>query len=68
MPTLSMSLGFFLVGMYVSRYSLPFLTESVRRYAVPFLLATLALGFVLWFGFRLFIWFSTPDAADGQVS
>lgn len=37
------SLGFFLVGMYVSRYSLPFLTESVRRYAVPFLLATLAL-------------------------
>ena len=37
------SLGFFLLGMYVSRYSLPFLTESVRRYAVPFLVATLAL-------------------------
>ena len=37
------SLGFFLGGMNVSRYSLPFLTESVRRYAVLFLLATLAL-------------------------
>lgn len=37
------SLGFFLLGMYVSRYSLPFLTEAVRRYAVPFLAATLAL-------------------------
>lgn len=37
------SLGFFLLGMYVSRYSLSFLTESVRRYAVPFLVATLAL-------------------------
>lgn len=34
------SLGFFLLGMYVSRYSLPFLTEAVRRYAVPFLAAT----------------------------
>lgn len=37
------SLGFFMLGMFISRFSLPFLTEAVRRYAVPFLLATLVL-------------------------
>lgn len=37
------SLGFFLLGMYISRYALPYLTGAVRKYAVPFLLCTLVL-------------------------
>lgn len=37
------SLGFFLVGMFVSRFSLPELTAAVRQYAVPLLLCTLVL-------------------------
>lgn len=37
------SLGFFLVGMSISRFSLQTLTAAVRTYAVPFLLCTLLL-------------------------
>ena len=37
------SLGFFLLGMFISRYPLPDLTAAVRRYAVSFLLCTLVL-------------------------
>lgn len=37
------SLGFFLLGMFVSRFSLKELTARVRQYAVSFLLCTLVL-------------------------